>query len=110
MQLLIPERIGESLHSRSLVMSNDRDTCGKCGEKSIIKGDIGLRTSRDKELIMVVRQDHGVEKSVPLQPNICCQCGFVDFYVQDPTHLKINFEDKPIDPDFKQRPLLESDF
>jgi len=71
-------------------MSNDRDTCGKCGEKSIIKGDIGLRTSRDKELIMVVRQDHGVEKSVPLQTSVCCQCGFVDFYVQDPIHLKID--------------------
>ena len=91
-------------------MSKNRDTCSKCGEKSILKGEVGLRTNRDKELIMVVRQDHGVEKTVPLLPNICCQCGFVDFYVQDPTHLKISSEDKPINPDFKQRPLLESDF
>ncbi len=91
-------------------MSHDKDTCCKCGEKSILKGEIGLRTSKDKELIMVVRQDHGVEKSVPLQPSICSQCGFVDFYVQDPSHLRICSEDKPINPDFKQRPLLESDF
>lgn len=87
-----------------------RDTCSKCGEKSILKGEIGLRTSRDKALIMVVRQDHGVEKSVPLEPSICAQCGFVDLYVQDPAHLKISTEDKPINPDFKQRPLMESDF
>jgi hypothetical protein len=59
---------------------------------------------------MIVRQDHGVEKSVPLQPNICSQCGFVDLYVRNPNHLKINSEDRPINPDFKQRPLLESDF
>ena len=91
-------------------MTSNRDTCSKCGENSILKGEIGLRTSQDKELIMVVRQDHGVEKSVPLQTSICCQCGFVDFYVQDPNHLKINTEDRPINPDFKQRPLLESDF
>jgi len=91
-------------------MTSNRDTCSKCGEQSILKGEIGLRTSKDKELIMVVRQDHGVEKSIPLQPSICCQCGFVDFYVQDPNHLKINTEDRPINPDFKQRPLLESDF
>ena len=91
-------------------MPNGTDTCSKCGEKSILKGEISLRTSKDKELIMVVRQDHGVEKSVTLLPSICCQCGFVDFYVQDPSHLKICSEDKPINPDFKQRPLLESDF
>ena len=91
-------------------MSNNKDTCSKCGEKSILKGEISLRTSRDKELIMVVRLDHGVEKSVPLLPNICCKCGFVDFYVQDPAYLRISSEDKPINPDFKQRPLLESDF
>ena len=91
-------------------MSSDRDTCSKCGEKSIVKGDISLRTSKTNELIMVVRQDHGVEKSVPLQTSICCQCGFVDFYVQDPVHLKIFSEDRPINPDFKQRPLMESDF
>jgi len=45
-------------------MPNDRDTCSKCGEKSIVKGDISLRTSKTNELIMVFRQDHGVEKSV----------------------------------------------
>ena len=87
-----------------------RDTCSKCGEKSIIKGDISLRTSKTNDIIMAVRQDHGVEKSVPLQSSICCQCGFVDFYVQDPTNLKISSGDRPINPDFKQRPLLESDF
>ena len=91
-------------------MPNDRDTCSKCGDKSIIKGDINLRTSKTNELIMVVRQDHGVEKSVPLQTCICSQCGCVDFYVQDPVHLKICSEDRPINPDFKQRPLMESDF
>ena len=91
-------------------MSYKRDTCSKCGEKSILKGEIGLRTSKDKELIMIVRQDHGVEKSVPLQPNICSQCGFVDLYVQNPNHLKINSEDRPINTDIKQRPLLQSDY
>jgi predicted nucleic-acid-binding Zn-ribbon protein len=99
-----------SLYLRISAMPYNRDTCSKCGEKSILKGEIGLRTSKDKELIMVVRQDHGVEKSVPLQPSICCKCGFVDLYAQDPTHLKISSEDRPINPDFKQRPLLESDF
>jgi hypothetical protein len=34
----------------------------------------------------------------------------VDFYVQDPVHLKICSEDRPINPDFKQRPLMESAF
>jgi len=91
-------------------MSDNRDTCSKCGEKSILKGDIGLRTSRDRELIVVVRQDHGIEKDVPLRPRICGRCGYVDLFVDDPTHLKISTEDKPINPDFKQRPLLESDF
>ena len=91
-------------------MPNDRDTCSKCGDKRIIKGDISLRTSKTNEFIMVFRQDQGVEKSVPLQTNICSQCGFVDFYVQDPVHLKICAEDRPINPDFKQRPLMESDF
>jgi predicted nucleic-acid-binding Zn-ribbon protein len=91
-------------------MVDNKDICSKCGEKSIIKGDIVLKTSKSNDLIMVVRQDHGVEKSVPLQPSICCQCGFVDFYVQDPVNLKISSEDRPINPDFKQRPLLESDF
>ena len=91
-------------------MSKTKEICSRCGEKSIIKGEINLRTSKDKDLIMVVRQDHGVEKSVPLSPSVCCQCGFVDFFVNDPVHLKICAEDKPINPDFKQRPILESDF
>ena len=102
--------MGESLISRSLSMSKDRNTCSKCGEERIIKGDISLRTSKTNEIIMVVRQDHGVEKNVPLQSSVCCKCGFVDFYVQDPIHLKISSEDRPINPDFKQRPMLESDF
>ena len=45
-------------------MSNS-NICSKCGQKGILKGDIGLRTSRDFELIMVMRKDHGVEKKVP---------------------------------------------
>ena len=40
----------------------------------------------------------------------CGKCGFVDLHVKDPAHLKICAEDKPINPDFKQRPLLEADF
>lgn len=86
------------------------DTCGKCGAKSILKGEIGLRTSRDLELIMVVRKDHGIEKKVPLQPRVCGKCGFVDLFVEDPANLKITTTDKPVDPKFKQRPLLEYDF
>lgn len=86
------------------------DTCGKCGAKSVLKGEIGLRTSRDLELIMVVRKDHGIEKKVPLQPRVCGKCGFVDLFVEDPANLKITTTDKPVDPKFKQRPLLEYDF
>ena len=70
-------------------MAENRDTCSKCGEKSILKGDIGLRNSKTMDLVVVVRQDHGVEKNVPLQPKVCGKCGFVDLYVKDPAHLKI---------------------
>ena len=90
-------------------MSNS-NICSKCGQKGILKGDIGLRTSRDFELIMVMRKDHGVEKKVPLQPRVCSKCGFVDLFVQDPYNLRITAEDKPINPDYKHRPILESDF
>lgn len=89
---------------------SDPSVCGKCGEKSILKGDIGLRTSRDFELIMVMRRDHGVEKKVPLQPRVCGKCGYVDLFVRDPANLRITAQDKPINPDYKHRPLLESDF
>ena len=89
---------------------NDPNACGKCGSKTILKGEIGLRTSRDLELIMVVRKDHGLEKKVPLQPRVCGKCGFVDFFVESPEQLKITTRDKPIDPDYKNRPLLEYDF
>ena len=89
---------------------SDPNICGKCGDKSILKGDIGLRTSRDMELIMVVRKDHGVEKKIPLQPRVCGKCGYVDFFVQAPENLKITSGDKPINPDYKHRPLMESDF
>ncbi len=89
---------------------SDPDVCARCGKPSVLKGDMGLRTSRDLELIMVVRKDHGIEKKIPLQPRVCGQCGFVDFYVQEPQSLKITSEDKPVDPDFKHRPLLEFDF
>lgn len=85
-------------------------TCRNCGNQSILKGDIGLRTSRDLELIMVVRKDHGIEKKVPLQPRVCEKCGFVDLFVQNAEQLRIVQDDKPINPDFKHRPLLESDF
>ena len=86
------------------------DICNKCGQKSILKGDIGLRTSKDIELIMVMRKDHGIEKKVPLQPLVCGKCGYVDLFVQDPSNLRITTEDKPINPDYKHRPMLESDF
>ena len=89
---------------------SDSEGCARCGKKTILKGDIGLRTSRDLELIMVVRQDHGIEKKVPLQPRVCGKCGFVDLYVDAPQNLKITSEDKPVNPDFKNRPLLEHDF
>ena len=89
---------------------SDPDDCSKCGEKNVLRGDIGLRTSKDSELIMVVRKDHGVEKKVPIQPRICGKCGFIDLSVENPGHLKITTEDKPINPDFKHRPLLEYDF
>ena len=91
-------------------MSKATDTCAKCGNKSIVKGEIGLRTSRDLELIMVVRKGHGIEKKVPLQPHVCGRCGYVDFFVENPSSLKITSNDKPIDPDYKNRPLLEYDF
>jgi hypothetical protein len=89
---------------------SDPGVCGHCGCKSMLKGDIGLRTSRDMELIMVVRKDHGVEKKVPLQPSVCGKCGFVGLFVQNPENLRITTKDKPINPDYKHRPLLEYDF
>ncbi|CAI2717787.1 hypothetical protein [Nitrospina watsonii] len=89
---------------------SEPNACSKCGEKSILKGDIGLRTSRDLELIMVVRTDHGIEKKVPLQPQVCGKCGFVDLFVEEPQKLMITRNDKPVDPDYKHRPLLEYDF
>lgn len=90
-------------------MSNP-NICGKCGSKTIIKGEIGLRTSKDLELIMVVRKDHGIEKKVPITPKVCGKCGFVDLFAENPEHLKISPTDKPIDPDYKHRPILEYDF
>ncbi|MBI4389926.1 MAG: hypothetical protein HY580_07080 [Nitrospinae bacterium] len=89
---------------------SDPYTCAKCGSNGILKGDIGLRTSRDLELIMVVRKDHGIEKKVPLQPKVCAKCGYVDLFAQNAEQLKISPQDKPINPDFKNRPLLEYDF
>lgn len=89
---------------------SDPNCCARCGEQGILKGDIGLRTSRDLELIMVVRKDHGIEKKVPLQPRVCGRCGFVDLFVEAPQNLRITPQDKPVDPDFKHRPLLEFDF
>lgn len=91
-------------------MSSASNLCSKCGERSIVKGEIGLRTSRDLELIMVVRKDHGVEKKIPLQPRVCGKCGFVDFFVQSPENLKIVSTDKPIDSGSRDRTILEYDF
>ena len=79
----------------------DPNCCSKCGGKNILKGEMGLRTSKDLELIVVVRKDHGLEKKVPLQPKVCGKCGYVDLFVQNPAQLKITSEDKPINPDFK---------
>ena len=89
---------------------SDSVKCARCGEQGILKGDIGLRTSKDLELIMVVRRDHGIEKKVPLQPRVCGKCGCVDLFVESPQQLKITSNDKPVDPDYKHRPLLEFDF
>ena len=88
----------------------DPAVCSHCGDKNMLQGGIGLRTSRDMELIMVVRKDHGVEKKLPLQPSVCGKCGFVGLFVQNPENLKITTKDKPINPDYKHRPILEDDF
>ncbi|MBT3513929.1 MAG: hypothetical protein HN474_01255 [Nitrospina sp.] len=85
------------------------DTCTSCGGQ-VLKGDICLRSSKDMEQILVVRRDHGVEKKVPLLPKVCSQCGSVFFFVDNPKILKISLNDKPIDPNFKTKPILESDF
>ena len=90
-------------------MPDNLDLCSRCGEQ-ILKGDISLKSSKDMEQIMVVRQDHGVEKKIPLQPAVCSKCGSVSFFVNDPTSLKIGSKDKPVDPNFKVKPILESDF
>ncbi len=90
-------------------MPENFDACTSCGEQ-IIKGDICLRSSQDMEQIVVVRRNHGVEKKIPLNPKVCSKCGAVSFFVNDPDTLKINTSDKPVDPDFKEKPILESDF
>ena len=90
-------------------MPDNLDECSRCGGQ-ILKGDIDLRSSKDMEQIMVVRRDHGVEKKIPLQPKVCSKCGAVSFFVKNPDLLKINSSDKPVDPGFKSKPILESDF
>ena len=90
-------------------MSEKQNICNSCGGQ-ILQGDIDLRSSKDMEKIMVVRRDHGVEKKIPLQPKICAQCGLVSFFVNNPNSLKIGSNDKPVDPNFKSKPILESDF
>ncbi|PIR00590.1 MAG: hypothetical protein COV66_06000 [Nitrospinae bacterium CG11_big_fil_rev_8_21_14_0_20_45_15] len=84
--------------------------CVKCGKSDIISGDIGLRTNRDKELIMVVRKYHGVEKKSPLVPLVCSSCGHVEFTVEDVASLEVSPEDKPINREFRPPPLQEYDF
>jgi len=91
-------------------MSSTQKACARCGEQAIVKGEIGLRTSKDLELIMIVRKDHGVEKKVPLQPRVCGKCGFVDLFVESPENLKIVATDKPIDSSSKDQSILEYDF
>ena len=90
-------------------MPEGLEACTKCGGQ-ILKSDICLRSSKDMEQIMVVRRDHGVEKKITLQPKVCSQCGSVSFFVEDPKTLRISSKDKPIDPNFKTKPILESDF
>ena len=90
-------------------MTDNFDTCTSCGGQ-ILKGDICLRSSKDMEQILVVRRDHGVEKKSSLLPKVCSQCGSVSFFVDNPKTLKISSNDKPIDPNFKTKPILESDF
>ena len=90
-------------------MSEKQTVCSGCGGQ-ILKGDIDLRSSKDMEQIMVVRKDHGVEKKVLLQPKVCSQCGLVSFCVDNPLSLKIGSSDKPVNPNFKSKPILESDF
>ena len=90
-------------------MPDNLDMCSSCGGQ-ILKGDTSLRSSKDMEQIMVVRRDHGVEKKIPLQPKVCSQCVLVSFFVNDPASLKIGSKDKPVDPNFKVKPILESDF
>ena len=90
-------------------MPNNPDVCNSCGGQ-ILKGDIDLRSAKDMEQIIVVRRDHGVEKKIPLQPKVCSQCGSVYFFVNDPVSLKISSNDKPVDPNFRAKPILESDF
>ncbi|QPJ66658.1 MAG: hypothetical protein G3M78_15110 [Candidatus Nitrohelix vancouverensis] len=85
-------------------------TCGKCGDTNIIRGDLDLRTSKDLELIMVVRKYHGIEKKVPILPLVCGSCGHVEFHVEDFESLKVQASDKPIDPEFRGRPIQEYDF
>ena len=90
-------------------MTDNFDACTSCGEQTL-KGDICLRSSKDMEQVLVVRRDHGVEKKIPLQPKVCSKCGEVSFFVRNPDSLKINSSDKPVDPGFRSKPILESDF
>ena len=90
-------------------MPDDFDACTICGGQ-ILKGDICLRSSKDMEQVMVVRRNHGVEKKIPLQPKVCSKCGAVSFFVSNPDSLKIDPNDKPVDPGFRAKPILESDF
>lgn len=59
---------------------------------------------------MVVRKYHGVEKKSPLLPLVCKSCGYVEFRVEDVASLDVGPEDKPINREFRRRPLQEYDF
>ena len=60
-------------------MTNDINIWGNCGGQ-ILKGDISIRSSKDMEQVMVVRQDHGIEKTIPLKPKVWPECGLVSFF------------------------------
>ncbi len=92
------------------VSMNAPTACVKCGKSEVISGDIGLRTNRDKELIMIVRKYHGVEKKTPLQPLVCGSCGHVEFKAEDFESLQVSPDDKPINRNFRASPLQEYDF
>ena len=87
-------------------ITSDKIPLGYVGEPFCVESTINVAGTD----MTITAADHGVEKKVPLQPRVCGKCGFVDLFVQDPSNLRITAQDKPINPDYKHRPILESDF